>query len=148
MRRGTGAKLHLVVHGSPNVDRVGGYVNSRRVVLRCAMPAKRPARRVVRRRNPDHEFTASRVYYERMQARDWRVSEEELAWHLHMAETAHGIAKDLASFARNYPDAMLMTAEERSVLDSAARILGSIALPRSSFVVVARRMPVILPRRR
>lgn len=38
-----------MVHGSPNVDRVGGYVNCRRVVLRCVMPAKRSTRR----RNPD-----------------------------------------------------------------------------------------------
>lgn len=28
-----------MVHGPPNVDRVGGYVNSRRAVLRCAMPS-------------------------------------------------------------------------------------------------------------
>lgn len=114
-----------------------------RVNLRHRVP-KKPARR----RNPDHEFTASRVYYARLQARDWRVSEDEFAWHLHMAETAHGIAKDLESFSRNYPDAMLMTAEERSVLDSARRILGSIALPRSTFVVVERRIPKNLPGRR
>lgn len=101
----------------------------------AATPRRRPA---PRRRNP--EGVVSRIYYDRLAEKEFRVYDDELNGHMYMAEEANGIAKALATFGRNHDaDSRLLTAEEWDTLGTARRILASLAIPRSTFDVIERR---------
>lgn len=103
----------------------------------AATPRRRPA---PRRRNP--EGVVSRIYYDRLAEKEFRVTEDELNGHLYMAEEANGIAKALDGFTRDHgASARLLTAEEWDALSTARRILSSLAISRATFHVVERRGP-------
>lgn len=101
----------------------------------------------MRRRNPD-DGGASLVYFNRLRDRDMRVTDEEFAAHLRLAEDAQDIVKSINAFDRAYPEARYMTAEERATVFAAMRIFRSLVIPASSLTVIERRMPARYPGKR
>lgn len=88
------------------------------------------------------------MYFNRLRDRDMRVTEEEFASHVRMAQDAQGLARSIDAFDRAYPGAHVMTAEERATIFAAMRVFRSLVIPTSSLTIVERRMPARYPGKR